>query len=356
MNYEEKYNQALEIAKHYHDRDNIHFLEHIFPELRESEDERIRKEIIKLVHFFYCSSSVYEHHVSEDDMIAWLEKQGEQESTDEVEPKFKVGDWITNGEHTWKVTDIQPLDYILQSQNGDTVDDTISYVDEYFHLWTIQDANDGDVLYSHDRNLLWIYKDKTTYHVAMVLDYAQYNCISTNCDIVIPLDTCPATKEQRDLLFQKMKEAGYEWDAEKKEVKKIEQKPTWNEEDEKMLSKLIEVLNGGMTITPTKTYIDWLKSIKDRVQPKQEWSEGDRKLQDSSISYLCNLRDTFEAKGWDKEQIQKCIDWLKSLKPNHWKPSEEQMEALFEAKLASTKNREYFLGLLYEDLKKLRLC
>ena len=31
----------------------------------------------------------------------------------------------------------------------------------------------------------------------------------------------PATKEQRDLLFAKMKEAGYEWDAEKKELRKI---------------------------------------------------------------------------------------------------------------------------------------
>ena len=33
---------------------------------------------------------------------------------------------------------------------------------------------------------------------------------ATNCK--------PATKEQRDLLFQKMKEAGYEWDADKKEL------------------------------------------------------------------------------------------------------------------------------------------
>ena len=33
----------------------------------------------------------------------------------------------------------------------------------------------------------------------------------------------PATKEQCDFLFQEMKEAGYEWDAEKKELKKIEQ-------------------------------------------------------------------------------------------------------------------------------------
>ena len=31
----------------------------------------------------------------------------------------------------------------------------------------------------------------------------------------------PATKEQRDLLFRKMKEAGYQWDAEKKELRKI---------------------------------------------------------------------------------------------------------------------------------------
>ena len=37
----------------------------------------------------------------------------------------------------------------------------------------------------------------------------------------------PATKEQRDTLFAKMKEAGYIWDAEKKELKKIEQKSAW---------------------------------------------------------------------------------------------------------------------------------
>lgn len=81
MNYEEKYKEALEWMRSIYptmqgaDKEDA---EHYFPELRESEDERIRKEIIELVHFFYCSSSVYEHHVSEDDMIAWLEKQGEK--------------------------------------------------------------------------------------------------------------------------------------------------------------------------------------------------------------------------------------------------------------------------------------
>ena len=31
----------------------------------------------------------------------------------------------------------------------------------------------------------------------------------------------PATKEQRDLFFKKMHEAGFEWDAERKQLKKL---------------------------------------------------------------------------------------------------------------------------------------
>ena len=45
--------------------------------------------------------------------------------------------------------------------------------------------------------------------------------ISTT-DYIIVLDKyVPATKEQRDFLFRKMKEAGYEWDATKKQLKKL---------------------------------------------------------------------------------------------------------------------------------------
>ena len=44
---------------------------------------------------------------------------------------------------------------------------------------------------------------------------------SLKCITIQDEDVQPATKEQRDLLFSKMKEAGYEWDADKKELKKI---------------------------------------------------------------------------------------------------------------------------------------
>jgi len=88
----------------------------------------------------------------------------------------------------------------------------------------------------------------------------------------------PATKEQRDLLFQKMKEAGYEWNEEKKELKMIEQNPTWSEEDEKFLNLSLENLTElknrfGEEYGKVSDCIHWLQSLKDRVQLEQELDE-----------------------------------------------------------------------------------
>lgn len=94
MDYEKKYKHALECAKEiisYYkehnrgDEASIEDLEGIFPELAESEDERIRKEIID----FLWKEKIYlqEVHSSVEnnpkyrfvmDAIDWLEKQGEQ--------------------------------------------------------------------------------------------------------------------------------------------------------------------------------------------------------------------------------------------------------------------------------------
>ena len=64
---------------------------------------------------------------------------------------------------------------------------------------------------------------------------SEKGCLAPNDE-----DVKPATKEQRDLLFQKMKEAGYEWDADKKELKKIEQKLV---EEKELLLKNDEIAN-----------------------------------------------------------------------------------------------------------------
>lgn len=71
-------------------------IETLVPELKESEDERIRKELIQyLKDYPNLPNGIY----CRDDFFAWLEKQGSQNldnsaKTCKVEPKFKVGDTI----------------------------------------------------------------------------------------------------------------------------------------------------------------------------------------------------------------------------------------------------------------------
>ena len=54
--------------------------EALFPELKESEDERIKKDIIT-----YLSTAEDKELIPYETWIAWLEKQGEQKSTDEIQ-------------------------------------------------------------------------------------------------------------------------------------------------------------------------------------------------------------------------------------------------------------------------------
>ena len=65
------YDEALKVL-HKYDGANIMFTqdlkEEMFPELKESEDERIRKRVIALV-------NAHGQGMYKDDMIAWLEKQ-----------------------------------------------------------------------------------------------------------------------------------------------------------------------------------------------------------------------------------------------------------------------------------------
>ena len=83
------YDEAIERAKKLYSNG---IAEEIFPELKESEDERIKKAIIE---FFESEDDNTTYSlVRKKDIIAWLEKQGKN-STDKIEPRFKVGDWIT---------------------------------------------------------------------------------------------------------------------------------------------------------------------------------------------------------------------------------------------------------------------
>lgn len=253
MDYKEKYEQALERASKicnsdFEPNDKSILCSIIFPELKESEDKQMIERLKSCV---YASDLTPE---GKEEIFTWLEKQGDDKHTDKVKPKFHEGDWITNGDYIWKIVEVMPLDYILQSQDGNIVDDTIYYVDEHFHLWSIQDAKDGDVLVDEDNNIGLYLEEKD--------DLYWHSCIYIGCDNYLRgfsiggyhkhKNTKPATKEQCDTLFAKMKDAGYECD--KKELKKIEPKKldVWNAEDE-------QNLNVVLSFIPDECLRRWLK-------------------------------------------------------------------------------------------------
>ena len=404
MTHEEKakaYDEAFERAKKlatdlpngrndrlYHVDD----LEYIFPELKESEDERIRKAIIEglreMKNSFHTVSSI-----KIDDAIAWLEKQGEKadiankeywrgyregkqeildkyaelkkqgekKPSDKAEPKFHEGDWvfIEEGKEYKGPFQIKTVDSF-----GYSFDEyyTIPFMyEDILSKWTIQDAKDGDVLtYNDSKNNVWICIFKE-YANERVYDYCTLDKESFwergNWNYLASFSYTPSTKEQRDKLEKAMADAGYTFDFEKKELKKIEneieipfgakdselqediyyipkgfyakiddnkviikkgeQKPAWSEEDELILKHVIANIESiKEEVIYCKPWlnkqIDWLKSLKDRVQPKAEWSEDDERNASYIVAALdCYYRLREERNNTNgQEDLDKARNWL----------------------------------------------
>ena len=259
------YNSSLAISE----------LKEIFPELNKNEDEKIRETLIDYLKERKSCESYGQYVLRYDRWINLLEKQDESDETkakeflinkgypidtndvlptyeemyniireglekqreqnnadkvepkgnnsivpysgksnDKFEPKFHGGDFIKHNvvNTIYKVITVNSKSYYAESiKTGCRIE--FFSAEQNFHLWTIEDAEEGDILYSPKHDLLWIYKNRDEYHVA-----SNSNFISVESLIEISSDVRPATKEQRDFLFQKMKVYGYEWHADKKEV------------------------------------------------------------------------------------------------------------------------------------------
>lgn len=468
------------------DRDSLQrkTVEHIFPELTESEDEKIRNFISNELACLRAADEKGTVRYNElTEAIAWLEKQAEHANfrnkiqigdkvtrnedgvlvnlsqlkrvakpADKVEPKFKIGDWIVSNGHLiygnslMRIVKVGLTDYLCRYCNGQATY-CRGFIDKSYHLWTIQDAKDGDVL-ACESGWICIFKKlnhnsfgKKLFDSHCFIDRTEWFHDGTKghtLDERINGKIYPATKEQRDLLFKKMKEASYEWDAEKKELKKIEQKhfckldnsyarvkfpfkakvkssgkivtihdgqlsydgkewikyqsdaedgykiyepnnllelvceieqnPAWSEEEEKILSDIIKDL-----VHPWDEYIPdrieyeikWLKnrlnSLKNRVQPKQGWSEEDEDMCYKATAVINRLCAEGKEYVWSVNTLKKLFYWLKSLKDrvqpqNTWKPSDEQIKGI-ECAIKTLQHqlnvKDKRLNSLYNDLKKL---
>lgn len=90
MDYEKMYKAVLKTATQWikdgcSDKEKI-CLENVFPELRESENERITRAINNMLPFIH-DEAYTNNGVTRDDVLTWLEKQKKQ-------PIFKIGDTL----------------------------------------------------------------------------------------------------------------------------------------------------------------------------------------------------------------------------------------------------------------------
>ena len=72
MNYEQKYKDALNLARSYYSEDTNTFLDTLFPELRESDEEQTRKD---LRDFILNRAGYLLDENTEHRFIAYLEKK-----------------------------------------------------------------------------------------------------------------------------------------------------------------------------------------------------------------------------------------------------------------------------------------
>lgn len=147
-----------------------------------------------------------------------------------VEPKFKVGDWIiTPTNKVLQITSIEGTSYRFNNKSHYWA---ICYCDEECRLWTIQDAKDGDIL-SYQCGYL---KNRTIYiyRYNKIMNTAYYVALSGDNDSTFKIDNrgvCSlngygstarfATEEEKQKLFDAIKENGYKWNAETKTLEKL---------------------------------------------------------------------------------------------------------------------------------------
>ena len=184
------YNKAIKeayIAYKDEDRHLKSTLERIFPELKDSENGNIGN-------------------------------QNSLKSTNIYKSRFQKGDWITIEKPCQIINITDNKDYIVQYCDENIIHIlSKNFCESHFHLWSIKDAQNGDVLYSPSHHIIWIYKDNKHYYACINMNYINEN-VNIDGLISIPNDVCPAAKNKQDILFEMMKKMGYEWDANKKEL------------------------------------------------------------------------------------------------------------------------------------------
>ena len=396
MTTEEKakaYDEALEKAKEMHKADFTDSftkanLEDLFPTLKESEDERIRKKLLSIVKWSSCfwASGITKEDV--DEVTTYLEKQKEQRFKNPLVIRYnELG--VTEGEYL-----LYNFIYSFCAGEGVRMDNTRGdlkkYVKHYYPelkeacikeqkpaekpKWDDSDMRE-DENELQTRFAFYTYKDDSTvlYLSNVFVEEASRNhgfgtrilkaaekvaeTIGASSICLKVKQNTPANAWYRKRGYGYVAfEDGYDWLQKNLEYMKPAE---WSEEDKEMfriISNRIEKFDEWATEqgypiddpTMKQSPIAWFKDLPERfsLQPKQEWSKEDEKPFNDVLSGLkYAYEDLINNKSFDSaKDIKEAFDWMqarvKCFRPS-WKPSELEKGALRTAIHVLTEERSF---------------
>ena len=253
MDYEKKYKNALEWARKVINGEIGFFRneveEEIFPELKESEDERIRKALLR-----FHASTIDIDGIQGKEILAWIEKQGETFTKKDVDDAYLKG--ICDAKHELEkqgeqkpILDFKASNFYVSKVDGKIHDMTYNPADKVEPRFKVKYAgSEYNVLEVKDIAGVTFYgiEDEPNH-----IDYVK----AENCEII----------------------SGY---AIKENGSPYPTKPAaWSDEDDYnlqcMIAKVTSDIQKG-NVGRNNELIDWLKSLKQRIgwKPSEEQMEA----------------------------------------------------------------------------------
>lgn len=151
------------------------------------------------------------HNWDEDDFLKYFRP---------VERVFKEGQWITDGIFVQRVIKVNDETYVLVNDLASSCELLVEDVEKNYHLWTIKDAEDGDVVID-DNGYVCLFKEKESCNTFYSHCYLSYGIVFDEGGLHDAKNIRPADCFEAKKLRDKLTEKNIRWDSKEKKLVKI---------------------------------------------------------------------------------------------------------------------------------------